>query len=159
MTETNNTINILQLYLKKIENVYKRILHSNDIDSQKYGYAVGKGAIIITVLKNDDALTIQVFDEMPLENVEYYLYDRSFPGIWRGFPHKSLEEVREILEKLCGILLETPANCIDAKAVKQKVMEAEFACHQKYHPISEQTMQSMKFDAERAAQNMLLKKG
>ena len=69
------------------------------------------------------------------------------------------EEVKEILDELCSILLETPANCIDAKTVKQKVMAAEFACHQKQHPIPEKTMQSMKFEAERAELNMSLKKG
>lgn len=57
-----------------------------------------------------------------------------------------------------SVILETPANCIDAKTVKQKVMAAEFACHQKYHPISEQTMQSMRFETERAELNMSPKK-
>ena len=67
--------------------------------------------------------------------------------------------MQEILDELCVILLETPANCIDAKTVKQKVMAAEFACYQKYHPISEQAMQRMRFEAERAELNMSLKKG
>ena len=158
-TGMSDTINILQPYLKKIENVYMQVLYSDDIDGKKYAYAVGEGGIIISVLKNDAALTIRVFEEMPLENIEDYLSDRSLPGTSRGFSHKIPEEVQEILEKLCDILLENPAAYIDAKSIKKKVMDAEFACYQKYHPISEQTMQSMRFEAERAEQNILLKKG
>ena len=159
MTAMNNTINILQPYLKRIEKEYKRVLHAKEIDNKKYGYAVGEGVIIIAVSKREGSLTIQVFEKMSLENIEDYLTDLSLPGTWKGFSHEIPEEVREILDNLCEILLETPANCIDTKIVKQKVMEAEFACHQKYHPISEQTMQSIKLDAERAEWNMLLKKG
>lgn len=159
MTTANNTINILQPYLKKIENAYMLVGSSDDIDRKKCVYAVGEGGIIITVLKNDASLTIRVFEQMSLENVEDYLTGRSLSGSWKGFPHKIPEEVREILEKLCDILLETPATSIDAKIVKQKVKEAESDCYRKYHQIPEQTMQSMRADAERAELNMLLKKG
>ena len=159
MTAANNIINILQPYLKKIEYAYKRVLYFDDIDYQKNGYAVGKGGLIISVKKGDASLTIQVIEEMALENIEEYLTDRCLPGTWKGFAYKATEEVQEILDELCVILLETPANCIDAKTVKQKVMAAEFACYQKYHPISEQAMQRMRFEAERAELNMSLKKG
>lgn len=159
MTVANNIINILQPYLKKIESAYKRVLYFDDIDYQKNGYAVGKGCLIISVKKGDASLAIQVIEEMSLENIEDYLTDRSLPGTWKGFSHKIPEEIQEILEKLCTILLKTPADSIDPKAVKQKVMDAEFACHRKYHPISEQAMQSMRFEAERAELNTSLKKG
>lgn len=76
-----------------------------------------------------------------------------------GFAYKMPEAVQEILEKVCDILLEAPAASVDAKIIKQKVMNAEFACHRKYHQISEQTMQSVKFYAECAEQNMLQEKG
>ena len=159
MTAANNIINILQPYLKKIESAYKRVLYFDDIDYQKNGYAVGKGCLIISVKKGDASLAIQVIEEMSLENIEDYLTDRSLPGTWKGFSHKIPKEIQEILEKLCTILLKTPADSIDPKAVKQKVMDAEFACHRKYHPISEQAMQSMRFEAERAELNTSLKKG
>ena len=159
MTAANNTINILQPYLKKIENAYMLVGSSDDIDRKKCVYAVGEGGIIITVLKSDASLTIQVFEQMSLENVEDYLTDRSLSGSWKGFPHKSPEEVREILEKLCDILLETPPTSIDAKIVKQRVEKAESDCYRKYHQIPEQTMQSMRFEVERAELNMSLNKG
>ena len=159
MTAANNIINILQPYLKKIENAYKHVLYFDDIDCQKNGYAVGKGGLIISVKKGDASLAIQVIEEMPLENIEDYLTDRSLPGTWKGFAHKNPEEVREILEKRCEFLLETPADSIDTKILMQKVKEAESDCYRKHPPISEQTMQSMRFEAERAELNMSLKKG
>lgn len=159
MTVTNNIINILKPYLDKIESAYQRVYYSDDTDCQKNCYVIGKGGLIISVKKIDASLTIQVIEEMPLENIEDYLTDRGLPGTWKGFAYKATEEVQEILDELCVILLETPANCIDAKTVKQKVMAAEFACYQKYHPISEQAMQRMRFEAERAELNMSLKKG
>lgn len=159
MTEANNIINILQPYLKKIENAYMLVGSSDDIDRKKCVYAVGEGGIIITVLKNDASLTIQVFEQMSLENVEDYLTDRSLSGSWKGFPHKSPEEVREILDKLCEFLLETPADSIDGKILMQKVKEIEFDYYRKHPPISEHTMQRIRSEAERAELNMSLNKG
>ena len=159
MTAANNITDILQPYLKKIENAYNRVHYSDGVDCQKNCYAIGKGGLIISVKKVDASLTIQVIEEMSLKNIEDYLTDRGLPGTWKGFAYKATKEVQEILDELCVILLETPANCIDAKTVKQKVMAAEFACYQKYHPISEQAMQRMRFEAERAELNMSLKKG
>lgn len=159
MTVMSNTIDILQPYLKKIENAYGQILHFDDIESKKYGYVVGAGGIIITVSKRDGSLTILVFEKMSLENTKGYLTYCGSPNTLGGFAYKTTEEVQEILEKICDILLETSVASVDAKIIKQKVMDAEFACHRKYHQISTQAMQSMKFDAERVEQNMLLKKG
>lgn len=159
MTVANNIINVLQPYLMKIENKYMLVYSFDDIDRKKCVYAVGGGGIIITVLKSDASLTIQVFEQMLLENVQDYLTDRSLSGSWKGFPHKSPEAVREILEKLCEFLLETPAESIDTKILMQKVKEAEFDYYRKHPPISEQTMQSMRADAERAKLNMSLNKG
>ena len=158
MTTANNITDILQPHLKKIEKAYNRVLYFDDIDRQEYVYTVGAGGIVITVSKRDGSLTIQVFEKMPLTNTNGYLTYQGSPQTLGGFAYKAAEEVKEILDELCSILLETPANCIDAKAVKQKVMAAEFACHQKYHPIPEKTMQSMKFEAERVELNMSLKK-
>lgn len=79
---------------------------------------------------------------MPLENIEDYLADHGLPGTWMGFAHKIPEEVREILEKLCEFLLETPADSIDIKILMQKVKEAESDYYRKHPPISEQTMAS-----------------
>ena len=159
MTAANNIINILQPYLKKIEYAYKRVLYFDDIDYQKNGYAVGKGGLIISVKKGDASLTIQVIEEMALENIEEYLTDRSLSGSWKGFPHKSPEEVREILDKLCEFLLETPADSIDGKILMQKVKEIEFDYYRKHPPISEHTMQRIRSEAERAELNMSLNKG
>ena len=145
----NNTINILEPHLKRIEKAYGQALRFDDNDNKKYGYVVGTGGIVITISKRDGALTILVFEEMSLENTKGYLTYRGTPETLGGFTYKTAEEVQEILNKLCAILLEAAANCFDAKTVKQKIMDAEFACQRKYHPISEQTMQSMKFDAER----------
>lgn len=158
MTAMNNTINILKPFLKKLEEVYGDTLHFDDNEGKKYGYVVGTGGVIINVSKRDGSLTILVFEEMSLENTKGYLTYRGSPETLGGFAYKAAEEVKEILDELCSILLEPPANCIDPKTVKQKVMAAEFACHQKYHPISEQTMQSMRFEEERAELNMSLKK-
>ena len=158
MTAANNITDILQPYLKKIENVYGQALRFDDIDSEKYCYVVGAGGVIIKVSKREGSLTILVFEEMFLENTKGYLTYLGSPETLGGFVYKAPEEVKEILDGLCTVILETPANCIDAKTVKQKVMAAEFACHQKYHPISEQTMQSMRFETERAELNMSPKK-
>lgn len=68
MTAANIIINILQPYLKKIENAYKRVLYFDDIDYQKNGYAVGKGGLIISVKKGDASLAIQLIEKMSLEN-------------------------------------------------------------------------------------------
>ena len=159
MTAANNITDILQLCLKKIENTYNRVLYFDDIDRQEHVYTVGAGGIVITVSKRDDSLTIQVFEKMSLANTNGYLTYQGSPQTLGGFAYKTAEEVKEILDGLCSILLETPANCIDAKTVKQKVMAAEFACYQKYHPLSESTMQKMKFEEERAKLNMSLNKG
>lgn len=159
MTTANNITDILQPYLKKIEKAYIRVLYFDDIDRQEHVYTVGAGGIVITVSKRDGSLTIQVVEKMSLTNKNGYLTYQGSPQTSGGFAYKAPEEVKEILDGLCSILLETSANCIDAKMVKQKVMAAEFACHQKYHPISEQAMQSMRFEAERAELNMSLKKG
>ena len=158
MTTANNITDISQPYLKKIEKAYNRVLYFDGIDRQEHVYTVGTGGIVITVSKRDSLLTIQVFEKMSLTNTNGYLTYQGSPQTLGGFAYKAAEEVKEILDELCSILLETPANCIDAKTVKQKVMAAEFACHQKYHPISEQTMQSMRFEEERAELNMSLKK-
>lgn len=158
MTATNNITGILQPYLKEIENVYGQALRFDDIDSEKYCYVIGAGGVIIKVSKREGSLTILVFEEMFLENTKGYLTYRGSLETLGGFAYKAAEEGKEILDGLCSILLETPANCIDAKTVKQKVMAAEFACHQKYHPIPEKTMQCMRFEAERAELNMSLKK-
>ena len=158
-TGMGNTICILQSYLQKIENVYKRVLYYDDIDRQEHVFAIGAGGIVITVSKRDGSLTIQTFEIMSLKDTNGYLSYQGSPQTLGGFAYKTAEEVKEILDEICSILLETPANCIDAKTVKQKVMAAEFACHQKYHPISEQAMQRMRFEAERAELNMSLNKG
>lgn len=44
MTVANNITDILKPYLKKIENAYNRVLYVDDIDCQKNGYAIGRGA-------------------------------------------------------------------------------------------------------------------
>ena len=159
MTAANNITDILQRYLKKIENTYNRVLYFDDIDRQEHVYTVGAGGIVITVSKRDGSLTIHVFEKMSLTNTNGYLTYQGSPQTLGGFAYKTAEEVQEILEKLCDILLETPSTSVDAKIIKQKIMDAEFACHQKYHPISEPTMQKMKFEAERAELNMSLNKG
>ena len=159
MTAANDIINILQPYLKKIENVYGQALRFDDIDRKKFCYVVGAGGVIINVSKREGSLTILVFEEMSIESTKGYLTYRGSPETLGGFAYTAAEEVQEILDKLCAILMETPANCIDAKLVKQKVMAAEVACHQKYHPIPEKTMQSLRFEAERTELNMSLKKG
>ena len=159
MTAANNITDILQPYLKKIENAYNRVHYSDGVDCQKNGYAIGKGGLIISVKKVDASLTIQVIEEMPLEKIEDYLTDRSLSWSWKGFPHKIPEEVREILEKLCEFLLETPADGIDGKILMQKVKEIEFDYYRKHPPISEHTMQRIRSEAERAELNMSLKKG
>ena len=159
MTAANNTINILQPYLQKIDNAYNRVLCSDDIDRQKHVYVVGAGGIVISVLKRDGSLTIQVFEKMSLKGTNGYLTYQGSPQTLGGFAYKTPEEVQEILEKLCDILLETPAASVDAKIIKQKVMDAEYACQRKYHQISAQAMQSMRFEAERAELNMSSKKG
>lgn len=159
MTAVNKIIDILQPYLKKINNTYNRVLYFDDIDRQEHIYTVGAGGIVITVSKRDSSLTIQAFEKMSLTNTNGYLTYQGSPQTLGGFVYKTAEEVQEILEKLCDILLETSSTSVDAKIIKQKIMDAEFACHQKYHPISESTMQKMKFEAERAELNMLLKKG
>ena len=158
MTAANNITDILQPYLKKIENAYNRVLYFDDIDRQEHVYTVGAGGIVITVSKRDGSLTIQAFEKMSLTNTNGYLTYQGSPQTLGGFAYKTAEEVQEILEKLCDILLETPSTSVDAKIIKQKIMDAEFACHRKYHPISESTMQKMKFEAERAELNMSLKK-
>ena len=159
MTAANNITDILQLYLKKIENTYNRVLYFDDIDGQEHVYTVGAGGIVITVSKRDGSLTIQVFEKMSLTNTNGYLTYQGSPQTLGGFAYKTAEEVQEILEKVCDILLETPSISVDAKIIKQKIMDAEFACHRKCHPISESTIQKMKFEAERAELNMPLKKG
>ena len=85
------------------------------------------------MLERDGSLTIQVFEKMCLENTKGYLTYRGLPETLGGFAYKKAEEVQDILEKLCDILLETPVTNIDVQIVKKKVMEAEFACYQKYH--------------------------
>ena len=159
MTAVNKINNILQPYLEKIENRCMLVGNSNDIGRNKCVYAVGNGGIIITVLKSDASLTIQVLEQMSLENVEDYLTGRGLSGSWKGFPHKSPEEVREILEELCEFLLETHADGIDGKTLMQKVKEIEFDYYRKHPPLSEPTMQIMKFEAECAELNMSMKKG
>lgn len=159
MTAANNITDILQPYLKKIENAYNRVLYFDDIDRQEHVYTVGAGGIVITVSKRDGSLTIQSFEKMSLMNTNGYLTYQGSPQTLGGFAYKTAEEVHEILEKICDILLETPSTSVDAKIIKRKIMDAEFACQRKYHPISESTMQKMKFEAERAELNMSLKKG
>lgn len=159
MTVANKIIDILQPYLKKINNTYNRVLYFDDIDRQEHIYTVGAGGIVITVSKRDGSLTIQAFEKMSLTNTNGYLTYQGSPQTLGGFAYKTAEEVHEILEKLCDILLETPSTSVDAKIIKRKIMDAEFACQRKYHPISESTMQKMKFEAERAELNMSLKKG
>lgn len=159
MVAANNITGILRPYLKKIEHVYNRVQYFDDIDRQEYVYTVGAGGIVITVSKRDFSLTIQVFEKMSLTNTNGYLTYQGAPQTLGGFAYKTAEEVQEILEKLCDILLETPSTSVDAKIIKQRIMDAEFACHRKYHLISEFTMQKMKFEAERTELNMSLKKG
>ena len=159
MTTANNITDISQPYLKKIEKAYNRVLYFDGIDRQEHVYTVGTGGIVITVSKRDSLLTIQVFEKMSLTNTNGYLTYQGSPQTLGGFAYKSAEEVQEILEKLCDILLETPSTSVDAKIIKQKIMDAEFACHRKYHPLSESTMQKMKFEEERAKLNMSLNKG
>lgn len=157
MTAANNITDILQPYVKKIENAYNRVFYFDDIDRQEHVYTVGAGGIVITLSKRDGSLTIQAFEKMSLTNTNGYLTHQGSPQTLGGFAYKTAEEVQEILEKLCDILLETPSTSVDAKIIKQKIMDAEFACHRKYHQTSEPTMQSMKHDAERAEMNMLMK--
>ena len=159
MTAANKIIDIMQPYLKKINNTYNRVLYFDDIDRQEHIYTVGAGGIVITVSKRDGSLTIQAFEKMSLTNTNGYLTYQGSPQTLGGFAYKTAEEVHEILEKLYDILLETPSTSVDAKIIKRKIMDAEFACQRKYHPISESTMQKMKFEAERAELNMSLKKG
>lgn len=159
MTASNKIIDILQPYLKKINNTYNLVLYFDDIDRQEHIYTVGAGGIVITVSKRDGSLTIQAFEKMSLVNTNGYLTYQGSPQTLGGFAYKTAEEVHEILEKLCDILLEIPSTSVDAKIIKRKIMDAEFACQRKYHPISESTMQKMKFEAERAELNMSLKKG
>ena len=158
-TGMSNTICILQSYLQKIENVYKRVLYYDDIDRQEHVFAIGAGGIVITVSKRDGSLTIQTFEIMSLKDTNGYLSYQGSPQTLGGFVYKTAEEVHEILEKLCDILLETSSTSVDAKIIKRRIMDTEFACQRKYHPISESTMQKMKFEAERAELNMSLKKG
>ena len=159
MTASNKIIDILQPYLKKINNTYNLVLYFDDIDRQEHIYTVGAGGIVITVSKRVGSLTIQAFEKMSLTNTNGYLTYQGSPQTLGGFAYKTAEEVHEILEKLCDILLEIPSTSVDAKIIKRKIMDAEFACQRKYHPISESTMQKMKFEAERAELNMSLKKG
>lgn len=58
MAVTNDIINILQPYLKKIENVYGHALQFDDIDSKKYCYVVGAGGVIIKVSKREGSLSV-----------------------------------------------------------------------------------------------------
>lgn len=159
MTTANNITDILQPRLKKIEKAYDRVLYFDDIDRQEYVYTVGAGGIVITVSKRDGSLTIQAFEKMSLTNTNGYLTYQGSPQTLGGFAYKTAEEMQEILEKLCDILLETPSISVDAEIIKQKIKDAEFACQRKYHPVSESTMQKMKFEAERTELNMSLKKG
>lgn len=159
MTATNDVINILQPYLKNIENVYGQALRFDDIDGKKYCYVVGAGGVIINISKREGSLTILVFEEMSLEDTKGYLTHHGSPQTLGGFAYKKPEEVQEIMDRLCAILFETPADSVDAKIVKRKVKEAESDCYRKYHAISEQAMQNMRFEAERAERNMTLKKG
>lgn len=159
MTAKSNTISILETFFKRIEKAYGQALRFDENGSKKYGYLIGEGGIVLSVLERDGSLTMQVFEKMCLENTKGYLTCRGLPETLGGFAYKKAEEVQDILEKLCDILLKTPITNIDVQIVKKKVMEAEFACYQKYHQIPESTMQSMKFEAERAELNTLLKKG
>ena len=159
MTAMNNTINILKPFLKKLEEVYGDTLHFDDNEGKKYGYVVGAGGVIINVSKRDGSLTILVFEEMSLENTKGYLTYHGLPQTLGGFAYKKPEEVQDIMDRLCDILLETPAANIDAKIVKQKLKEAEDDYYKNHHQISPQVMQSMRFEAERAELNMSLKKG
>ena len=159
MTTANNITDILHSYLKKIEKAYNRVIYYDDIDRQEHFYTVGAGGIVITVSKRDGSLTIQAFEKMSLTNTNGYLTYQGSPQTLGGFAYKTAEEVQEILEKLCDILLDTSSTSVDAKIIKRKIMDAEFACQRKYHPISESTMKKMKFEAERAELNMSLKKG
>lgn len=159
MTAISNTISILETFFKRIEKAYGQALRFDEDGSKKYGYLIGAGGIVLSVLERDGSLTMQVFEKMCLENTKGYLTYHGLPETLSGFAYKKAEEVQDILDKLCDILLETPVTDIDAQIVKKKVMEAEFACYQKYHQIPESTMQSMKFEAERAELNILLKKG
>ena len=159
MAAMNNTINVLKPFLEKMEEVYGETLRFDDNESKKFGHFVGEGSVVLSISERDGSLTIQVYEKKPSVDANGYLTYRGSQEQARGFAYKKPEEVQEIINKLCVILLETPANCIDAKTVKQKVMAAEFACYQKYHPISEQAMQRMRFEAERAELNMSLNKG
>lgn len=158
MTATSNTITILETFFKRMEKTYGEALRFDENGSKKYGYLIGEGGIILSVLERDGSFTMQVYEKMYLEDTKGYLTYHGSPETLGGFAYKAVEEVQDILEKLCDILLETPATDIDAKKIKKRVKDAECACHQKYHPIPESTMQSMKFEAERAELNMLLKK-
>ena len=159
MTAMNNTINILKPFLKKLEEVYGDTLHFDDNDGKKYGYVVGTGGVIINVSMRDGSLSILVFEEMSLENTKGYLTYHGLPQTLGGFAYKKPEEVQDIMDRLCGILLETPAANIDAKIVKQKLKEAEDDYYRKHPPISEHTMQRIRSEAERAELNMSLNKG
>ena len=105
MTAANNITAILQPYLKKIENVYGQALRFDDIDSEKYCYVVGAGGVIIKVSKREGSLTILVFDEMFLENTKGYLTYLGSPETLGVFVYKAPEEVKEILDGLCTVIL------------------------------------------------------
>lgn len=125
MTAMSNTINILKPFLKKMEEVYGEILRFDDNDSKKYGFFVGEGGVVLSISERDDSLSIQVFEKKPSEDTNGYLTYHGSPVTSRGFTYKTPEEVQEIIDKLCDILLETPVAYINVKIVKQKVWEVE----------------------------------
>ena len=55
-----------------------------------------------------------------MTNENGYLTYQGSSQAFGGFAYKTAEEMQEILEKLCDILLETPSNSVDAKIIKQK---------------------------------------
>ena len=159
MAAMNNTINVLKPFLEKMEEVYGEAFRFDDNESKKFGHFVCEGSVVLSISERDGSLTIQVYEKKPSVDANGYLTYRGLQEQARGFAYKKPEEVQEIINKLCGILLEAPEDDIDIKIVKQKVWEAEVDYYNKHRRISPQAMQSMKFEAERAELNMSLKKG
>ena len=88
MTAKSNTISILETFFKRIEKAYGQALRFDENGSKKYGYLIGEGGIVLSVLERDGSLTMQVFEKMCLENTKGYLTCRGLPETLGGFAYK-----------------------------------------------------------------------
>ena len=84
---------------------------------------VGEGSVVLSISERDGSHTMQVFEKKPSVGAYGYLTYRGSQEEARGFVYKKPEEAQEIINMLCGILLETPEDDIGIKIVKQKVWE------------------------------------